>query len=480
MVAVKAKPSKAPTLPIRQVRCAIYCRKSNTEGLDGSFSSLDSQHDACAAYIQSQAGLGWILLPDRYEDGGFSGGTMDRPALQRLLGDIEAGRVDCVVLYRLDRLSRSLIDFAKIVEILDRHGASFVSVTESFSTATSTGRLHLHMILAFAQYERELAAERIRDKIAGAKRRGKHCGGVPILGYDTDKVMKRLVVNETEATLVRRIFERFVALRSTSKVAAELNAAGHLTKRVPAVTGRVIGGHEWSKAHIYKVLGNPKYIGKVEHKGALYDGEHEAIVSKDLWDRAHAILAEQLQAKSSTRHETQALLRGLVKCGHCGCAMGPTFTKRRGRTYSYYLCVRAGKRGYSTCPVKSVAAGAIESAVISQLRIILRSPEIVAKTIREARLCEAEEIDRRRAEGDEANARRLEAHAVTEGEIIEALQRFDGVWAELFPGEQARIVGLLLERVDVRPDGIELRLRADGLKSLVAELRAKNTEATCP
>ncbi len=406
---------------------------------------------------------------------------MDRPALTELLTDIEAGRVDCIVLYRLDRLSRSLIDFSKIVEILDRHGASFVSVTESFSTATSTGRLHLHMILAFAQYERELATERIRDKIAGAKRRGKHCGSVPILGYDTDWVMKRLVVNETEAALVRKIFERFTSLRSTIKVAAELNASGYKTKSWPTVTGGIIGGQEWSKAFLYRVLNNPKYIGKVEHKGTLYPGEHEALVSQALWDAVHKILGEQHQAKGATRHETPALLRGLIKCGHCNCSMGPTFTRKKGRTYRFYLCVSAAKKGYATCPVKSVSAGTIETAVVNQLRFVLRSPEIVARTIRESRLREAEEVERMRAEGENANARGLEVNAVTEADVIESLQKFDGVWDALFPGEQARIVQLLIERVDVRPDGIELRLRGDGLKSLVAELKARNVEVpACP
>jgi site-specific DNA recombinase len=482
MVATRSRPLSSPTTSVRQIRCAIYCRKSNTEGLDGDFSSLDNQRDACASYIQSQAGLGWVLVPELYEDGGFSGGSLDRPALQRLLADIESGRVDCIVLYRVDRLSRSIMDFAKIVELLDRHNAGFVSVTESFNTATPTGRLHLHMILAFAQYERELAADRIRDKIAGAKKRGKHCGGVPILGYDTDRVAKRLVVNESEAALVRRVFERFVALRSTTRVAEELIAAGHKTKSWPTATGKLYGGRAWTKADLYRVLNNVKYRGLVPHRGDVYPGEHDAIISQKLWDEAHAILAKQRRARSFTRQETPALLRGLIRCGHCDCAMGPTFSTRHGRKYVYYLCTRAGKHGYEKCPVRSVAAGTIEGAVIGQLRIMLRSPEIVARTFREARLREAEEVDRLRAGGDESNARALEAHAMTEGEVIEALKRFDGIWDALFPDEQARIVQLLIECVDVSPDGLELRIRGDGLKSLVAELKARNTTeaAACP
>jgi site-specific DNA recombinase len=476
MIAKLKTPSQSTAASIRTIRCAAYCRKSNTEGLDGDFSSLDAQRDACVHYIESQAGLGWVLLPECYEDGGFSGGSLDRPALQRLLADVEADRVDCVVLYKLDRLSRSLADFVKIVDILERNEATFVSVTESFNTATSTGRLHLNMLLAFGQYERELAADRIRDKIAGAKRRGKHCGGVPVLGYDTDRVMKRLAVNEDEAMLVRKIFERFVSLRSTTKVAQELNAAGSKTKSWPTVTGKTYGGRDWTKADLYKVLNNVKYRGLVPHRGDVYPGEHAAIVSQALWDEAHAILTRQRQARSSTRHETPALLRGLIRCGRCDCAMGPTFSTRHGRRYVYYLCTRAGKHGYEKCPVRSVAAGTIENAVLSQLRIVLRSPEIVARTFREARLREAEEVDRLRAEGDEASARVLEAHAVTEGEVIEALKRFDGIWDALFADEQARIVQLLVERVDVSPNSLELRIRGDGLKSLVAELKARNAE----
>jgi site-specific DNA recombinase len=507
---------------LRPVRCAIYCRKSNTEGLDGDFSSLDAQREACTSYIQSQAGLGWVLVPERYEDGGFSGGNMERPALKRLLADVEQGLVDCIVLYRLDRLSRSLVDFAKIVEILEARSASFVSVTESFSTATSTGRLHLHMILAFAQYERELAAERIRDKIAGAKRRGKYCGGPAVLGFGLDRSAKRLVVNAAEAKLVRRIFERFCVLRSTLRLAKELNAEGHLTKQWTTSKGVTRGGRPWVKADLYHVLNNPLYTGQVPHRGQLFPGQHERIVSEKLWREVQAVLAENHRARANqTRSRTEALLRGVLRCAHCDAAMGPTFTRKRGRTYRYYLCSRAGKHGYSTCPVRTVAAGPIEAAVIDQLRRVFRSPEVVTRTFREAQTRQTEEVDRlHREKGvleermagfkgtlakfvalksptramaeetkqaaagiDEAKERLeaierelgiLEKAAVTEAEVIKALAQLDGLWAELFPAERARIVALLVARVDVRTDAIELRLRGEGLRSLVAEVGGRN------
>ncbi len=477
MATTRKAPSQPPTEPIRRVRCAIYCRKSNTEGLDGDFSSLDAQRESCASYIQSQVGVGWVLVPEQYSDGGFTAANTDRPGFQRLLADIEAGKIDAVVIYKLDRLSRSLRDFGKLMDLFERHGVSFVSVTQRFDTSSSMGKLTLNILMSFAEFEREVGAERIRDKIAGAKRRGKHCGGVPILGYNT--VEKKLVINEVEAKLVRHIFERFVEIGSTTRLADELNRDGHRTKSWPTVTGRVMGGHEWNKADLYKILNNPKYVGLVEHKGQTFPGEHAAIVTQKLWDDVHKILRDNYAERvDRTRAETPALLRGVIKCGHCGCAMGPTFTKKNGRVYRFYLCVSASKRGYKTCPVKSVSAGTIEKAVVGQLRAVFRTPELVAKTYREAKARETEEIERLRAQGDAAgDLRALQAHPVSEQDVIDALERLDPVWDELFPAEQARIVGLLVERVEVHPDGIELRLRTEGLRSLVAELTAPKEQA---
>jgi site-specific DNA recombinase len=383
---------------------------------------------------------------------------VDRPGLQALLADIENERVDCVVVYKVDRLSRSQYDFAKIIDVFEQRGVSFISVTQQFNTTTSMGRLTLNILLSFSQFERELSGERIRNKIAAPKRRGMHCGGMPVLGYDTDSETKRLVVSANEAKLVRSIFERFRQLGSGTGLVGELNEQGHITKRWVTKKGRVAGGVRWNRGHLYRLLNNRKYVGQVTHKDKVYPGEHKAIVPKKLWDDVHRILAENHKARACrARAETPALLKGIIRCGHCGGSMGITFTRSRGKTYRYYKCVAASKNGMDTCPVRSVSAGIVEEAVFGQLRAVFRSPEIVARTYREAKAYEEREV------GDESTA-------LTEGDVIDALTNIDPVWNELFPGEQARVVRLLVERVEVREDGLEVRLRASGLHSLVAEL----------
>ena len=501
--------------PIQKVRCAIYTRKSNTEGLDGDFSSLVAQREAGEAYVATQKEKGWIALPDRYDDGGYSGGTLVRPAFQRLLQHIEAGRVDCVIIYKYDRLSRSILDFLTLMETLEKCGVTFVSVTERLDTSTSTGRLMLNMLLSFGQFEREIAADRIRDKIASAKRKGMHTGGTPIFGYNT--IDKRLVVNPDEAKLVVHMFKRFCQIRSATKLAKELNEQGNCTKAWTTAKGKVRKGGPWNKAHLYRLLNNRKYIGQVTHKDKVYPGEHEAIVPKELWDEVHQVLAENYKERAArSRARTPALLKGIIRCGHCGGSMGITFTKKRGKAYRYYLCVHASKNGYDACPVRSVAAGEIEQAVMNQLRHVFRTPELISKTFREAKGREAQEVDRlnrereelegplrglnkrmerllaaegggsiadelrrtgeeidqvkQRLEDADAALRGLEAHAVTESEVMDALNRLDPIWNELFPAEQARIVQLLVKEINVREDALEVRLRCDGLQSLVAEL----------
>ena len=305
-----------------------------------------------------------------------------------------------------------------------------------------------------------------------------------------DTVDKRLVVNKSEARLVRRIFKRFCELSSTTQLADELNREGHRTKSWTTVKGKLYGGKPWNKAHVYRVLNNVKYVGLVEHKGKTYSGEHEAIVTKKLWDDVHRILAANHRARANrTRARTPALLKGLIKCTHCSGAMSPSFSSKNGKRYRYYTCLGASKNGYGTCPVRTVAAGEIENAVVGQLRAIFCTPELLSRTYREARSQESEEIERLRKEkaklertGDpeqrlEEIARdlhALEAHAVTERDVMDALEQLDPIWQELFPGEQARIVQLLVQRVDVHTDGLEVRLRADGLRSLVAELGIEN------
>jgi site-specific DNA recombinase len=299
---------------VRKLRCAVYTRKSSEEGLDMEFNSLDAQREACEAYVASQKAEGWLLVPDRYDDGGFSGGTLERPALQRLIADIETKRVDVVVVYKIDRLSRSLMDFAKLVEVFDRNGVTFVSVTQSFNTTTSMGRLTLNVLLSFAQFEREVIGERIRDKFRASRSRGMWMGGHPPLGYDVKD--RKLVVNETEAAIVRMIFERFVRVGSATTLAQSLAAEGVFTKR-----GRLV-----DRGYLYIVLNNRTYIGEAIHKGASYPGEHQPIITRELWDKVHAILQESPRKRAAkTRGQwTPAPLKGLL-FGPDGRALTPTY-----------------------------------------------------------------------------------------------------------------------------------------------------------
>jgi site-specific DNA recombinase len=442
----------ATMTPTKTVRYAIYTRKSHEEGLDQAFNSLDAQRESCEAYIAAQRHEGWTPLPDRFDDGGYSGGTMDRPGLQRLIGDIQAGRVDCVVVYKIDRLSRSLLDSAKLLDTFSAHDVSFVSVTQQFNTATSGGRMMMNTLLTFAQFEREVIGERIRDKVAQAKRRGKHCGGTPILGYDIDSE-SRLVVNPQEAELVKTVFKRFIQLGSCLRVAKELNSQGHRTKSWTTKKGVLRQGHAWDKTQVHRILVSRTYIGEVTHKDQVYKGEHEAVVDRATWDRIHATLQTNgHQRATETRQKTPALLRGILRCGHCGTSMGVTFTSRHGRQYRYYLCGHAGKNGYDACPVPSVAAGEIEAAVVEQLRRVFRSPEVVARTHRTVQAS---------AEGDQPS----------ETEVATALRNIDPLWDSLFPAEQEHLVRLLVKQVDINPDGLVIQLRTEGLRSLVAELQ---------
>src|SRR5204863_6119674 len=261
-----------------RVRCAIYTRKSSEEGLEQEFNSLQAQREACEAFINSQRHEGWVCLPKAYDDGGFSGATMDRPALRQLLADIAAGRVDTVVVYKIDRLTRSLADFAKIVEILDARGASFVSVTQQFNTTTSMGRLTLNVLLSFAQFEREVIGERIRDKIAASKRKGMWMGGVPPLGYRAEN--HKLVVIDSEAEIVRSIFRRYTELGSVGLLKEELDARGINSKSWTSGAGRVIGGKPFSRGAIYLILRNRSYRGEIVHKGQSHPGEHIPIIDQ--------------------------------------------------------------------------------------------------------------------------------------------------------------------------------------------------------
>lgn len=425
----------------RKLRCAIYTRKSSEEGLEQEFNSLHAQREACEAYIASQRSEGWVLLRDHYDDGGISGGTLDRPALHRLLQDIEDGLIDIVVVYKIDRLSRALTDFTKLVEVFNRTGVTFVSVTQSFNTTSSMGRLTLNILLSFAQFEREVTAERIRDKFAASRKKGLWMGGMTPYGYRVEN--RKLVPDGEHVDHVRWIFERFIEIGSGTELAREVGKRGIRTPK----------GNRIDKKFIYRLLNNRTYIGEVAYKGNVYPGEHDAIIDRETWDKVHAILQESPRKRAArTRAETAALLKGLLY-GPDGAAFSPSHTRKGARLYRYYVSQTVLKHGAGTCPVGRVPAGEIEAAIIEQLRAMFRQPEIIAGTWKAAK----------KQNGD-----------VSESDARAALQQLDPLWDELFPTEQARIVALLVERIDIGPEGLNIRLRVNGLTGLAREMLAGN------
>lgn len=316
-----------------QKRCAIYTRKSTEEGLDMAFNSLDAQREACEAYIRSQRSEGWLLLPTAYDDGGFSGGSMERPGLKRLMADVQAGKVDVIVVYKVDRLTRALSDFAKIVDVLDAAGASFVSVTQAFNTTTSMGRLTLNVLLSFAQFEREVGAERIRDKIAQSKAKGMWMGGPVPLGYAVQE--RKLVPMPSEVETVRHIFELYLELPSVRALKEQLDAEGIVSKVQNGKRG-LSGGQPIARGALYHLLANPVYIGKVRHKDKVHNGLHPAIIDPPLWDAVQSRLAQRAPDKRLHRKDhSPALLLGMIR-DHVGRPMSPTHTQSRGRRYHYY------------------------------------------------------------------------------------------------------------------------------------------------
>jgi site-specific DNA recombinase len=428
---------------VRKLRCAVYTRKSSEEGLEQEFNSLHAQREACEAYIASQRSEGWVLVRDQYDDGGISGGTLERPGLQQLTADIEDGLVDVVVVYKIDRLSRSLADFAKLVEVFDRNGVTFVSVTQSFNTTTSMGRLTLNILLSFAQFEREVTAERIRDKVAASRKKGMWMGGVPPYGYRVEN--RKLVVDGEAAEHIRWIFARFLEIGSGTELAREVAKRGIRTPR----------GNRIDKKYLYRMLNNRAYLGEAVHKGESYPGEHDAIIDRETWDRVHAILQESPRKRAArTRAETPALLKGLL-FGPDGAAFSPTHTRKGGRLYRYYVSQTVLKHGAGSCPVGRVPAGEIEAAVIDQL---------------------ARRVPPAGDRGGDVEGARAHADDITEADARAALQQLDPLWDELFPAEQARIVALLVERVDIGTDGLNVRLRIDGLGGLAREMLAGTSE----
>jgi site-specific DNA recombinase len=429
--------------PSRRSRCAIYTRKSTEEGLEHDFNSLDAQREACAAFIQSQKHEGWTAVPTSYDDGGYSGGTMERPAMQRLLADIEASRIDVIVVYKVDRLTRALSDFAKLVEIFERRGVSFVSITQQFNTTTSMGRLTLNILLSFAQFERELIGERVRDKVAASKKKGMWMGGTVPLGYDARD--RKLIVNEAEARTVVNIFRRYLRLKSVRSLQVELDAGGIRSKRRIRPDGTEYGNCRFSQGALYLLLQNRTYRGEATHKGNAYPGEHAAIVDPPLWDAVQALMAEnRIQRTSGANTKAPSLLTGLL-FDEAGERLTPTWTVKKGTRYRYYVStslVKGDGRVGSTR--RRIPAGNLESIVIERLRKFLSS------------------------QGELLTAVDLES--LGSGQQVGLLQRGCQIAEELGqpPDKTKAIVTALVCRVDVAPDGVKINVSQGRLAALLS------------
>lgn len=421
----------------RILRCAIYTRKSSEEGLEQGFNSLHAQRESCEAYIKSQRHEGWTVLPTIYDDGGYSGGTMKRPALKQLLGHVQSGAVDIVVVYKVDRLTRSLSDFAKIVDVFDKAGASFVSVTQQFNTTTSMGRLTLNVLLSFAQFEREVTGERIRDKIAASKKKGMWMGGWVPLGYERKE--RSLVVNEFEAKTVRTIFALFLELQNVRAVQSELARLNLRTKPYAVQRGRAAGNLAFARGHIYKILSNPIYIGEIDHKGVRHPGQHPPLVSRTTWDSVQAQLAANRHAnRARSNAKSSNLLAGLLY-DKSGNRLVSSHTSKNGKRYRYYVA----PEGNGPAPAGSdhaklrLPAPQTDELVIVSLQRFLNDRSKLA-----TRLC----------------AFRLTARQIS-GALDTAHQLADMLTSNAGPDKQEAIADLI-ERVVVSNENMQIRIRS--------------------
>jgi site-specific DNA recombinase len=493
----------------KPVRCAIYTRKSTEEGLDQEFNSLDAQREAGEAYIRSQMGEGWSLLPTQYDDGGYTGANMERPALKRLLADIQAGKLDCVVVYKVDRLSRSLHDFAKMMDVFDKQGVSFVSVTQQFNTTTSLGRLTLNILLSFAQFEREIISERTRDKQVAARRKGKWTGGHLILGYDLDPNGGRLVVNRDEAEQVREMFRLYLEGTSVLDIVRRFDRLGWRNKQWTTHDSKQYGGSPLRRGHIYKMLANVVYSGRLRVGDEVVAGEHEAIIDQQTFDLVQARLSQTAVAPGTRRVKTDALLRGFLYCASCGSAMYPTYSASKERRYRYYLCYQAQQKLEGSCSARSVSAPAVEDSVVESIRRVGIHTDVLAETAHVVRQRLAEALVGYREELTAANARAknlksqlararnaesartaeiqvqiataeaqaaglrsevrgLERRRIDEKELRSAMESFEEVWKIMNLDEQRALLGQLVEKVgyDSRSGKVTVSFKSASIKAL--------------
>ncbi|PLX35626.1 MAG: hypothetical protein C0605_09190 [Hyphomicrobiales bacterium] len=417
----------------KRVHCAIYTRKSTDEGLEQDFNSLDAQREACEAYIQSQKGLGWVILKTHYDDGGISGGTMERPALKTLLLDIKNGKVDLVVVYKVDRLTRSLTDFARIIETFDERDISFVSVTQQFNTANSMGRLTLNVLLSFAQFEREVTAERIRDKIAASKKKGMWMGGLPPIGYDA--VDKKLIVNDAEARNVQTLFQLYLEKKSVPQVIIAATKRGILTKK-RRYNGRQTGGIPLTRGHLYQLLRNPIYAGRVQHKGKCYPGQHDAIIDQRIWDDVQRQLDQQAPKRQSAHNVQQACLFIGFIYDETGDRLCPSHARKGRRRYLYYISKRLVHEPGNTENSWRLPARELEKTIIHGLTNLLKDEWQWMRVIGSA----ARTPD---------DLKRMKAHI---GELANRLEASD-------PAEKQQVIKDLIMKIVITPGTIKVQIK---------------------
>ncbi len=516
--------TKSPASALPQTRVAIYTRQSVASELE--FGSIAAQREAVEAYVQSQRGEGWMALPDRYDDHGFSGGNTDRPAFQRLVADIEAGKVDVIAAYKIDRVSRSLTDFTGFMAMLERHGVGFVSTTQSFDTRTSMGRLTLNILASFSQFERETIAERTRDKILATRRKGMWTGGRPVLGYDVQD--GALVVNRAEAETVRAIVALYLDLGGLVSTVAELERRGVRNKSWTNKSGKHVRGRLFDKETLRNLLTNPIYTGRVRAGQELVEGRHEAILTEAEFTQIARALKNNRRAPRTAIGRHGALLTGIASCGRCGAALNHNTNVRGPRVYRYYTCATAVKNGAAACPGSRAPAAELEAAVVARIRAIgtdpavltatlaasqkaraAREPELTAEarrlaqergdvTAQRSNLLDALQhgtvganaIATRLAEVDEQHCRLQERHEevaeqlaaiatepVDDAAVREALAQFEGVWDELVPRERARLLRLLIAEVryDAGAGEVTIEFRDNGIRALAREGGTRRT-----
>jgi site-specific DNA recombinase len=493
------------------VRCAVYTRKSTDDGLSKEFNSLDAQRESGEAYILSQRHEGWTLIPTQYSDGGYTGANIERPGVRQLLADIEAGKVDCVVVYKVDRLSRSLIDFSKMMELFEKRGVCFVSVTQQFNTNAPLGRLTLNILLSFAQFEREIISERTRDKQVAARKKGKWTGGHILLGYDLDQRAGKLVVNPEEAERIREMFRLYLEGISVIEIVQRFDQRGWRNKQWTTQDGKLYGGSPLRRCHIYKLLGNIIYTGRVTVADEIFPGEHEAIIDQKTFDLAQVKLKENTsQSGDQPRVKMDALLRGMIYCATCGSGMYPTYSASGERRYRYYVCYRSQQKLEGSCKSRSVSAPAVEDAVVESIRRVGVHPDVLAETVQQARQQVADLVSALRAELGAINGRvknlksqlarvrnpeapRLaeireqvaagEAHAeelrkeihrrekqrIDEKELRRTMESFEMVWKSMNLEDQRGLLRQLVEKVgyDDRTGKISVSFKSAGVKDLV-------------